>query len=174
MAYLLFKDNRVDDWTLAGFQDYEQDNDEPGKIAMQHYTTFVPEMSDAKFIAIREGHAPREFSFPRKLEPDHTLAMTLKLSEAPDIRLSVRTQEGGPAVGARLVYLGPEPRGPFRPVSPADEDGMIEIRFPAWGRKAEYRIEHESGVSEVTAADWIPQGDDASVTKAIEATVVLR
>ncbi|MEL6105418.1 MAG: M56 family metallopeptidase [Planctomycetota bacterium] len=166
-AQLLFKDARVEDWTLAALQDYIGDpgGDDVSKLGLDFFTTIVPEMSKSEFMATREGYYPVEFALP-DLALDRTVRRRVELQPAPEIELTVIDRDGKPCVNAKLEYLGPKARGSVRPIKPSDEQGRITLPFPELGKYARYRVSHQRGTTEFSGSLFATP--DSPVEKPIE------
>lgn len=157
-AQLLFKDERVDDWTLAALQDYVGDpgGDDPSRLGLDFFTTMIPEMSDTLFMATREGYYPVEFRLKEKLRVDKKLQQVVELKRAPLIELTVLGVDGNPTKDAKLKYSGPDMRGSYGPTRPTDKNGRTFFLYPELGRLARYDIVHQDGIGDFSMAD-LPQ-----------------
>ncbi|MCA9125692.1 MAG: hypothetical protein KDB22_01360 [Planctomycetales bacterium] len=175
-AQLLFKDNRVRDWTLAALQDYVADpgGEDPGRIGLDFFTTIVPEMNESRFMATREGYFPVEFRLPEKPDPSRTVRHRVELVPAPPIELTIVDESDAPIVGAELHYIGPDVRGSVMRVEPSNQEGKILLKYPELGELAQYRIKHFKGEVDVSAKEWLQARVDTKDTKIIEAVVQLR
>ncbi|GAB5403175.1 MAG: hypothetical protein Aurels2KO_14060 [Aureliella sp.] len=154
-AQLFFKDDRVDDWTRAALQDYVGDpgGDDPSRLGLDFSTTLVPEMSDAQFMATRQGYYPLQFKLKEKLRVDKKLRQRISLVPAPLIELTILDASGKPVQDARLKYLGPDMRGSYRTASPTDAQGRVLLLYPELGRMARFMVTHPSGTCEFSMAD---------------------
>lgn len=157
-AQILFRDGRVSNWTQCSLQDSDGQRD---------FTTIVPEMSTARFLATREGYYPREFKLSEELSPDRLVRQRIELEPAPLIELTVLTPDGKPAVGAQLKYLGPKSRFAYREVKPADSAGKILFKYPELGELARFRITHTQGAAEFRATNLPEPSWEASETPEI-------
>ncbi|WP_425396568.1 M56 family metallopeptidase [Aeoliella sp.] len=174
-AQLLFKDDRVDNWTVAALQDYVGDpgGEDVGRLGLDFFTTLIPEMSTAQFMATREGYYPVEFQLSEQLSPEKTVHQRVELKPAPSIELTILDANDTPVVGAQLEYLGPNLRGSYSPVKPSDDAGKIALKYPELGALARYRIKHSGGEVEVDAKAWLEGHDDLDSAETIKATVRL-
>ena len=142
-AQVLYKYNRVGDWVPCSMQDSGE--------RQENLTTIVPEMSDADFLAIREGYYPQQFKLDESLSPEKEVTKRIELQPAPLIELTVLDAEGKPAAGAKLEYLGPDSRHAYWPIKPADGAGRISLKYPELGELARYRVTHDRGTALFTA-----------------------
>ena len=158
-AQLLFKDDRVNQWTVAALQDYIGDpgGDDADRLGLKFYTTLIAAMNDARFMATREGYYPVEFQLPEKLSPEKVVQKQVELKPASQIELTILDPTGAPAVGAKLEYIGPDVRGSYRPVKPSDDNGKMTLNYPELGELARWRITHSNGWADVEAKPLLEQ-----------------
>ena len=112
-----------------------------------NFTTIVEEMSDAKYLAVRQGYFPVEFKLDQELAKDRETKQRVVMEPAPAIRLTVLRPDGQVASGAKLEYLTPVPKrgGAYTTEKPTDTAGQTTLKYPGLGKQIRYKITPRSG-----------------------------
>ena len=156
-ASVVFRDDRVKEWTWLTFFHAEGHND---------MTTIIEAMSDADYMAIRYGYYPQPFKLDRPLKPEPPKQeakppgqlenlQTVSLAPAPLIQLTVLQPDGRVAQDAKIEYIAPTARriGSYKSEPPTNDLGESQFGYPALGDLVRYCITHASGSAEIAVKD---------------------